>query len=79
MDNLSFKNIKIPALGYGTWQLRGKDCEKAIADALKLGYRHIDTAQIYENEAEVGDGIKASGLKRGDIFPDHQGLDEQAA
>ena len=68
MDNLSFKNIKIPALGFGTWQLRGKECAQSVAAALKHGYRHIDTAQIYENESEVGAGIRNSGVPRGDIF-----------
>jgi 2,5-diketo-D-gluconate reductase B len=68
MDNLSFQNIKIPALGLGTWQLRGKECTASVATALGMGYRHIDTAQIYENESEVGEGIKKSGVARGDIF-----------
>ncbi len=68
MDNLSFQNIKIPALGLGTWQLRGKECAASVAAALGMGYRHVDTAQIYENESEVGEGIKKSDVTRGDIF-----------
>ncbi|HTK84947.1 MAG TPA: aldo/keto reductase [Patescibacteria group bacterium] len=68
MDNLSFQNIKIPALGLGTWQLRSKECIASVAAALGMGYRHVDTAQIYENESEVGEGIKKSGVARGDIF-----------
>ena len=59
---------KVPALGYGTWDLRGADCERAIAMAIELGYRHIDTAQSYENEAEVGHGWTAAGLPRRDLF-----------
>jgi 2,5-diketo-D-gluconate reductase B len=59
---------KVPALGYGTWDLRGADCERAVAMAIELGYRHIDTAQSYENEAEVGLGWLASGLPRRDLF-----------
>ncbi|MGH7123271.1 MAG: aldo/keto reductase [Stellaceae bacterium] len=59
---------KVPALGYGTWDLRGAECERAVAMAIELGYRHIDTAQSYENEAEVGRGWVASGLPRRDLF-----------
>ncbi len=65
---IDLKDRKIPALGYGTWQLKGKDCETGIAAALEIGYRHIDTAQIYENEAEVGLALKSSGIKREDLF-----------
>jgi len=65
---IDLNDHKIPALGYGTWQLKGKDCETGVAAALDIGYRHIDTAQIYENEAEVGHALKASGLKREDLF-----------
>lgn len=65
---IDLKNRKIPALGYGTWQLKGKDCETGVAAALDTGYRHIDTAQIYENEAEVGHALKSSGIKREELF-----------
>jgi 2,5-diketo-D-gluconate reductase B len=68
MIHINVQNKKIPALGYGTWQLTGDECRKGVAKALEVGYRHIDTAQIYENEAEVGDAIKASGIKRDEIF-----------
>lgn len=68
MINITHKNIQIPALGFGTWQLRGQDCATGVAKALEVGYRHIDTAQIYENEAEVGGAIAGSGVKREDIF-----------
>jgi 2,5-diketo-D-gluconate reductase B len=59
---------RIPAIGLGTWELRGRTCARLVEQALKLGYRHIDTAQIYENEREVGDGVRASGIKRNDVF-----------
>jgi 2,5-diketo-D-gluconate reductase B len=59
---------KIPAIGLGTWELRGRTCARLVEQALKLGYRHIDTAQIYENEREVGEGLRASGVKRDEVF-----------
>lgn len=65
---IDLKNHKIPALGFGTWQLRGAACETAVRIALETGYRHIDTAQIYENEEAVGAAIKASRVPREDIF-----------
>ena len=59
---------KIPAIGLGTWELRGRACARIVEQALRLGYRHIDTAQIYENEREVGEGLRASGVKRDEVF-----------
>ncbi|MBR0692825.1 aldo/keto reductase [Bradyrhizobium lablabi] len=59
---------KIPAIGLGTWELRGRACARIVEQALRLGYRHVDTAQIYDNEREVGDGLRASGVKRDDVF-----------
>jgi 2,5-diketo-D-gluconate reductase B len=58
----------VPALGYGTWAMNGSTCEHAVPMAIELGYRHSDTAQVYENEAEVGRGWVASGVPRGDLF-----------
>ncbi len=58
----------IPAIGLGTWQLQGDVCERAVATALGCGYRHIDTAQAYDNETAVGRGIAAAGLPREEIF-----------
>lgn len=70
---------KIPALGLGTWQSKPNEVAKAVEVALRKGYRHIDTAAAYGNEAEVGAGIKASGVPRKDIWittklnnPDHK-------
>ncbi|KKY20939.1 putative aldo-keto reductase [Phaeomoniella chlamydospora] len=69
--NRSFKlnsGYSIPAVGLGTWQSKPHEVEDAVAAALKIGYRHIDGAQGYENENEVGAGIKKSGVPREDIF-----------
>jgi 2,5-diketo-D-gluconate reductase B len=59
---------KIPALGFGTFRMDGPDVLRMVPHILSLGYRHIDTAQIYGNEAEVGEGIATSGVARADIF-----------
>jgi len=58
----------IPILGLGTWDVRGKTCERIVEQALRLGYRHVDTAQAYDNEREVGEGVRASGLPRDQVF-----------
>lgn len=68
MIYIDLENRKIPALGFGTWQLKGEDCTQSVLKALEIGYRHIDTAQIYENEEHVGAAIGKSGVKREDIF-----------
>ena len=62
------RGTKVPALGFGTWQLTGGTCANAVRAALEIGYRHVDTAQVYENEAEVGRAIAESKVPRGDIF-----------
>lgn len=61
------KNIPIPTLGAGTFRLKGQDAYQSVDMALKLGYRHIDTAQVYGNEAEVGQAIADSGIARSEI------------
>ena len=58
----------IPLIGLGTWDLRGKVCARMVEEAIRLGYRHIDTAAMYDNEREVGEGLRASGLPRDDVF-----------
>jgi 2,5-diketo-D-gluconate reductase B len=68
MQFVEANGAKIPAIGLGTWELRGRTCARLIEQALKLGYRHIDTAQVYENEREVGDGLRASGVRRDEVF-----------
>jgi 2,5-diketo-D-gluconate reductase B len=62
------KGARIPLLGLGTWDLRGRVCARVVEQALRLGYRHIDTAEMYDNEREVGEGFRASGVKRNDVF-----------
>jgi 2,5-diketo-D-gluconate reductase B len=59
---------KIPAIGLGTWELRGRTCARIVEQALRLGYRHIDTAQMYDNEREVGEGLRLAGVKRDQVF-----------
>lgn len=68
MLTIDANGARIPAIGLGTWELRGRTCARIVEQALRLGYRHIDTAQIYENEREVGDGVRASGVKRSGVF-----------
>ena len=58
----------IPVLGLGTWQSTGQDCIDVVSQGLKMGYEHIDTAQAYDNEKEVGKGIKQSGVARDKFF-----------
>ncbi len=58
----------IPVLGLGTWQSKGPDCIEVVSKALQMGYEHIDTAQAYGNECEVGQGIKQSGVARDKFF-----------
>jgi diketogulonate reductase-like aldo/keto reductase len=65
---IASNGAKIPAIGLGTWPLKGADCETAVSAALCAGYRHIDTAAMYGNEAEVGRALKASGIARRDVW-----------
>jgi diketogulonate reductase-like aldo/keto reductase len=60
--------VAMPMVGFGTWQLHGRRAYEATRHAVRVGYRHIDTATIYRNEAEVGRAIKDSGLDRNDVF-----------
>lgn len=68
MINIQIKDTAVPALGFGTYTLTGRTCIQSVADAIAIGYRHIDTAEMYENEEEVGKGIKSSGINREDLF-----------
>src|SRR5713226_7802500 len=68
MQFVEANGAKIPAIGLGTWELRGRACARLVEQALKLGYRHIDTAQVYENEREVGEGLRASRVRRDELF-----------
>jgi len=65
---LEANGARIPAIGLGTWELRGRTCARLVEQAVRLGYRHIDTAQVYENEREVGEGLRASGIRRDEVF-----------
>lgn len=68
MEYITVQDTEIPALGLGTWRMRGPECRQAVRTALDLGYRHVDTAQAYRNEREVGAAIKESGVDREDLF-----------
>ncbi|TAK49181.1 MAG: aldo/keto reductase [Xanthobacteraceae bacterium] len=68
MITIDAHGVGIPAIGLGTWELRGREGARIIEQALRLGYRHIDTAQIYDNEKQVGDGLRASGIRRDVVF-----------
>jgi len=62
------KGARIPLVGLGTWELRGRACARIVEQALRLGYRHIDTAEMYDNEREVGEGLRGAGLARSEVF-----------
>ncbi len=62
------KGIEIPKLGLGTWMIENDDVTQAVVDAVEIGYRHIDTAQAYANESGVGEGIRACGVNREELF-----------
>jgi len=69
MENVILSNgVKMPILGYGVYQVTKEECERCVLDALKAGYRSIDTAQSYFNEEEVGSAIEKSGVPREEIF-----------
>lgn len=69
MEYVTLSNgIKMPILGYGVYQVTKEECERCVSDALKAGYRSIDTAQAYYNEEEVGTAIAESGIPREEIF-----------
>jgi diketogulonate reductase-like aldo/keto reductase len=68
LQSISTHGANIPVIGYGTWNLPGEPCTQGVARALEVGYRHIDTAAGYKNEDRVGEGIRASGVPRDDIF-----------
>lgn len=69
MKAVPLKNgLEMPALGFGTSQLKGEVCVHAIVDAVAVGYRHIDTADLYGNHREVGEGIKRAEVQREELF-----------
>ncbi|WP_291844103.1 aldo/keto reductase [Bradyrhizobium sp.] len=68
MNFVEANGARIPAIGLGTWELQDRACARIVEQALRLGYRHIDTAQIYDNEREVGEGLRGSGVRRDEVF-----------
>src|SRR5450631_4554840 len=68
MQFVAAHGARIPSLGFGTYGMRGNALSDIIPAALHAGFGHIDTAQVYANEADVGRGIAQSGVARGDIF-----------
>lgn len=69
MKNIVLNNgVEMPQVGYGVYQVSPEECERCVSDALKVGYRMIDTAQAYHNEDGVGAAVKKSGIPRGDLF-----------
>jgi 2,5-diketo-D-gluconate reductase A len=69
METMKLSNgVEIPVLGYGVYQVTPAECERCVSDAISVGYRHIDTAQAYYNEENVGNAIKKSGIHRDEFF-----------
>lgn len=68
MEFVTVADARIPALGLGTARMTGDDCRQAVGTALELGYRHVDTAQMYDNEEAVGDAIAEADVEREDVF-----------
>ncbi|MFB6102151.1 MAG: aldo/keto reductase [Haloplanus sp.] len=67
-ETVTVRGVDVPAVGLGTWRLQGADCRRAVETALELGYRHVDTAQAYGNERQVGAAIGASTVDRDEVF-----------
>lgn len=68
-ENYTLSNgVEVPKIGLGTWFISNKNVAKAVQEAIKIGYRHVDTAQAYRNEKGVGEGIKNSGIPRKELF-----------
>jgi 2,5-diketo-D-gluconate reductase B len=67
-ETKTVRDREVPSIGLGTWQVTGRDCREAVADALALGYRHVDTAAMYRNEREVGEGLRESGVDRDEVW-----------
>ena len=81
MDLITTHGMRMPKLGLGTWKLKGAECTEAVQRALGLGYRHIDTAEMYGNEEAVGEALAHGGVPRADVhvtskvWHDHLGTD----
>jgi len=68
MEHVTVRDVDVPAISPGTWQLSGKRWYETVKTALELGYRHVDTAQLYGNEAEVGRAIADAAVDRDEVF-----------
>jgi diketogulonate reductase-like aldo/keto reductase len=68
VPDVTVQDVEVPALGLGTWRLTGDTCERAVGDALELGYRHLDTAQAYGNEQQVGNALADSEVDRDEVL-----------
>ncbi len=68
MEKTQTQGVAVPRLGFGTFRMPGRGCQPVVESALGLGFRHIDTAAMYENEDAVGAAIASSGVKREDLF-----------
>lgn len=68
MDFKTIQGIEVPEIGLGTYKLYGRECYQTLRKAIDLGYTHIDTAQMYQNEGEIGEAVRASGVDREDLF-----------
>ncbi len=68
MHHVDANGANIPAIGLGTWTLKGEAATRLVADAIRAGYRHVDTAAMYDNEEAVGAGLRASGVSRDEVF-----------
>lgn len=68
MNTTTVGGVEIPSVGLGTWRLTGDSCRKSVRTALELGYRHVDTAQAYSNERQVGNALRNSDVAREDVF-----------
>jgi 2,5-diketo-D-gluconate reductase B len=68
MNTIQSQGLEIPRLGFGTFRMPGGDCQPVVESALEIGYRHVDTAAMYENEEAVGAAIAASGIARQELF-----------
>lgn len=69
MEYVTLNNgVKMPILGFGVYQISKEDCERCVLDAIKVGYRHIDTAQSYFNEEQVGNALTKCGVPREELF-----------
>ena len=68
METTTVQGVELPKVGLGTWRLTGRDCRQAVERALELGYRHVDTAEAYGNEREIGAAIEAADVDRDELF-----------